>query len=68
MQQCVQDGFGILFPEADTVRLFGGKLNLSCITAVPQNLCRLRFIMNLSEKPDKGTPNVNDTTYREVAP
>ena len=40
-------GFGILLPEADAVRLFGEKLKLSFIEAVPQGQRRLRNILYL---------------------
>ena len=36
MQQKIQDGFSILLPAADTVWMFGAKLNLSCTVAVTQ--------------------------------
>ena len=36
LHQHVPDGFSILLPVADVVRLFGDNLKLSRITAVPQ--------------------------------
>ena len=36
MQRHVQDSFGIILPTRDVVRVFGDKLKLSCIAAVPQ--------------------------------
>ena len=53
---------------ADAVRIFGVNLNISHIAAVPQTHLHPCLILNLSEKPDKGTSIVNDTIYREVAP
>ena len=35
--QRVQDGFSVLILAADAVRVFGGKLNMSYITVVPQD-------------------------------
>ena len=64
----VQDGFSILFLAAAAVQIFGENLKLSRITAVPQAHFRLRLILNLLAKPDKGMPSVNNTTGREVAP
>ena len=67
MQRRVQDGFSILFPAADTVRIFGGNLKISHIAAVPQAHHRLYLILNLSSESNKGTPSFNDTANREVA-
>ena len=55
-------------PVTDTVRMFGGKMKLSCIAMVPQDHLRPRLILNLPGNPNEGTPSVNDTTEREVAP
>ena len=66
MQRRVQDGFSILLPVADVVRIFGVKLKHSRIASVPQANLRLRLILNLLENPNKGTPSVNKTTDREV--
>ena len=66
MQRRVQDGFSILLPVADAVRIFGVKLKHSRITLVPQANIRLRLILNLLENPNKGTPSVKKTTDREV--
>ena len=63
----MQDGFSILFPETDTVRLFREKLKLSQITAVPQEHRRLQIILTLLEKINEGTTSVNETTVRESA-
>ena len=41
VQQSVHDGFSILLPVDDVVRIFGERLDLSCISAVPQAHCRL---------------------------
>ena len=49
MSHIVRDGFSILLPEADAARLFGDKLKMSCIAAVPQEHRRLRLVLNLSE-------------------
>ena len=64
----VQDGFSILLSADNDVRLFGEKLKLSCIAAVPQAQRRLCLILNLSAQPDKETPSVNVTTDREISP
>ena len=66
LQQCVQDGIGILLPEVDAVRLFGGELKLSWIANVPQEHQRPRLVLNLLTQPDEGTPSVNDTMDREI--
>ena len=68
MQRGIQDGFGTLLPAADTLRMFGSRLNLFCIAAVPQAHLQPRLILNLLVKPDKGMPSLNDTTDRKVAP
>ena len=68
MQRRIKDGFSILLPAADAIRLFGEKLKLSCIAAVPQARRRPRLIINLSEQPDSDTPSVNETIDREAAP
>ena len=68
IQQRIQDGSSILLHAADTLRMFGEKLKLSRIVAVPQAHIRPRPILDLLEKPDKGTPSVNNTADREVAP
>ena len=65
--QHVQDGFRIFLLVAYTIRLFGDKLKLFCIAAVPQEHHRPCLILNLSEKSDEGTPSVNNTMDREVA-
>ena len=67
LQLRVQDVFSILLSAKDTVRLFGEKLNLSCIVAVPHAQCWPRLIMNLSAPLDKETPSVNNTTDRQIA-
>ena len=51
-----------------TLRMFGEKIKLSRIVAVTQAHIRPRPILDLLEKPDKGTPSVNNTADREVAP
>ena len=48
--------------------MFREKLKLSRIVAVMQAQRRPRLILNLSAPPDKETPSVNDTRYREIAP
>ena len=50
------------------MRLFGEKLKLSRIAAVPQAHRRLRLILNLLPQPDSNTLSVNETTDREAAP
>ena len=67
MQWSIKDGFSILLPAADAIRLFGENLNISCITAVPQAHCRLRLILNLLSHPESDTSSVNETTDREAA-
>ena len=51
LQYRVRDGFSILFSVADAVRLFVGKLEMSCIAVVPQEHRSLWLILNLSEQP-----------------
>ena len=55
-------------PAVDAVRLFGEDLKLSQIVVVSQEYRRPRLILNLSAQPDKGTPIVNETTVKEIAP
>ena len=52
----------------DVIRIFGERLKLSRIAAVPQAHHRPRLILNLSAQPDSDTPSVNETTYREPVP
>ena len=66
--QRIKDGFSILLPAEDAMRLFGEKLKLSCIAAVPQAHRCPRLILNLSAQPDSNTLSVNETTDREAAP
>ena len=68
MQRRIKYGFGILILSADSIRLFGERLKLSYIAAVPKAHRRLRLILNLLAQPDSDTPSVNDTTNREAAP
>ena len=68
MRQRVRDGFSILLPATDAVRLFGENLKLLRITVVPQENRRPRLTINLLEQTDEGTSSVNITTDREVAP
>ena len=68
LQRRVQDGFSILLSAEDAIRLFGEKLKLSRIAAVPQAQLRPHLILNLSAPPGNGTPSVNNTTDREIAP
>ena len=68
MQRRIKDSFSILLPAADAIRLFGERLNLSRITAVPQAHCRPCLTLNLSANSDSYTPIVNKTTDREAAP
>ena len=49
------------------MRLFGKRLELSRIAAVPQAHCRPRLILNLLVKSDSYTPSVNETTDMEAA-
>ena len=48
--------------------IFGERLKLSHITAVPQTHFRPHLIINLLAQPDKSMPSVNNTTDREIAP
>ena len=68
IQRRIKDGFIILFLAADTVWLFGEKLNLSHIAVVPQAHRRPRLILSMSEKTDVGKASVNKTTDRETIP
>ena len=47
--------------------LFGEKLKLSCIAAVPQAHFCPRMIHHMLEQPDSNTPIVNNTTDRKAA-
>ena len=68
MQQRVKDGFIILLPVADLVRIFGEILKIFCSAAVSHSQRRLHIILNISAQPDTGTPSVNYTIDREIAP
>ena len=68
LRRRIKDSFSILLLEADVIQLFGERLKLSCIAAVPKTHCRLRLILKMSAQPDSETPSVNDTTNREDAP
>ena len=48
MQRRIKDGFSILLPAADAIRLFGEILELSHLLAVPRAHFRPRLILNLS--------------------
>ena len=47
MQRRIKYGFSIFLSSADAIRLFGEKLELSCIAEMPQAHRRLRLIINL---------------------
>ena len=68
LRRQVQDGFSILLSAKYAVKLFGEKLKLSHIAAVPRSQLQPRLILNLLAPPDKDTPSVKDTTDREIAP
>ena len=68
MQQRIKHGFSILLSAADAISLFGEKLKISRIAAVPQANLRPRLILNLPEQPDSDMPRINKTTDREAAP
>ena len=68
LRRQVQDGFSILLSAKYAVKLFGEKLKLSHISAVPQSQRHPRLILNLSAPSEKEDPSVDDTTYREIAP
>ena len=67
MKQRVQDDITIIFPATDDVRIFGEKIKISRISALPQAHIQPHLILNLLSKPDEGTLSDNDTTDREVA-
>ena len=52
LRRRIKDGFSILLPAADSIQLFGERLKLSHITAVPQAHCRPCLILNLLEQTD----------------
>ena len=68
MQWRVQDRFKILLPAASTLILFGQRLKLSRIAAVPKAYRQPGLILSLSAQPNKVTPkvtrSVNDTMDR----
>ena len=64
MQRSIKDGFSILLPAADVIRLFGEKLKIYHIAAVPQTHFRPRLILNLPAQPGANTPIVKNTTNR----
>ena len=68
LRRRIKDGFSILLPEADAMRLLGERLKLSRIAAVPQSYCRPHLILNLSAQPDSDTLSANGSTDREAAP
>ena len=57
MRRQIQDGFSILLSAEYAVRLFGEKLKLSCIAAVPKAQRRPHLILTLLAPPDKETPH-----------
>ena len=68
LRRRIKDGFSILLPVADAMQLFGRRLNLSRIVAVPQSHRRPCLVLNLSMQPYSDTIGVNETTNREAAP
>ena len=68
MRQNLRNGFSILLPTADMVRLFVDNTKLSHTVAVTQYHHSLRLIINLLAQPNEGASIVNDTTKREVSP
>ena len=68
LRRRVQDGFSILLSTKGAVQLFGEKLKLPRIAAVPQSQRRPYRILNLLAPPDKETPSVNNATDREISP
>ena len=68
MQRGIKDGFSILLLATDAIRLFGEKLYLSRIAAVPRAHRCPRLILNLLAQQDSDIPSVNETTNRESAP
>ena len=67
MRRRIKDGFSILLLAADVIQMFGERLKISCIAAVPQAHRRLHLILNLLAQMDSDTPSVNETTDREAA-
>ena len=67
LRRRIKDGFSILLLAANAMRLFGERLELSRIAAVPQAHRRPRLILNLSAQPESNTLSVNETTNREAA-
>ena len=67
IQRRIKDVFGILLPAEDAIQLFGERLKLSQIAAVPQSHRPPRIILNLLARPDSDTPSINETTNREAA-
>ena len=49
IQRRIKDGFIILLPAEDAIQLFGERLKVSCIGAVPHSHRRPRLIPNLLE-------------------
>ena len=68
MQRRIKDGFNILLPVVDIIRLFGEKLKLFRVAKVIQAHHRLHLILNLSAHPDANKPSVNESTDRETTP
>ena len=68
MHQRLNGHFNIFLPVADVVRIFGERLNLSCIAAVPQGQPEPCLIFNILEQTDTCIPSVNETTDIEIAP
>ena len=64
----IKDGFRPPPPAADVIRLFGEKLNIFCIAAVPQANTRPRLILNLSAQLDANRASTSKSTDREAAP
>ena len=64
MQRRIKDGFSILLPAVYAIRMFGGKIKLSNIAAVPQAHLRPRLILNLPAPPDSDMTSVNNTNDR----
>ena len=52
--------------DKGSVRMFGERLKIYRIAAVPQLQRSLHIILNLSAQPDTGTPTVNKNTDREI--
>ena len=68
MRKRMRNGFSTLLPAEDAVWVFRYKLDMSQISALPQEHHWKHLIINLSVKPNQITPTFNETMDMEVAP